>query len=305
MSLRKVIKYLYAFADGELGETAEAKVRAHVEADPAAARLVEQHRNLRSAVRRDLDAVEVPANLRARVLATIAADSSDESASLEATSADTSDKARPARRRLFTIRRFAIAAVLVLAAGGGWFYQTTQAAALSETIVARHDACCEHCTEHQNAALPTRLCPQLAKEIDDRFQIEAITPDLSGFGYDFESANFCGVRIPECTQGGHILYVRKDGDTQTRFSIFSIPRWTKLDKCGGDCTCSDKLKPIIVKRDDRPDMCIALWCKDGTNYIACGEVEKDRMIDMAGAVRTALANPRIERMFVMLASDGR
>ncbi len=304
MSLRKVIKYLYAFADGELGETAEAKVRQHVEADPAAARVIEQHRNLRAAVRRDLDAVEVPAGLRDRVLSTLATESRDDSASFEE-SADAGKTAKPRRRRLITVRRLAIAAVLAIAAGGGWFYQTAQAKALAETIVARHDACCAHCDTHQNAALPERLCPQLAKEIDERFKIEAITPDLSDFGYEFESVNFCGVQFPECTTGGHIIYVKKDGDTERRFSVFSVPRWAKLDKCGGDCTCSDELEPIIVRRADQPDMCIALWCKDGTNYIACGPVAEQQMRDVAGKVRVALADPQIENTFVMLARGGR
>ena len=301
MNCQSVRQYIIAYADGELNAREHPAVVEHIQGCDACGALVNGHRKLRSALSVQFAAIPVSADLQSRLRQALSAE--PEAAPPPQVPLHVTRKrwARPGRI-------LALAASLAIVATLAWQYAApTQAETPELLITERHKGCCSHHAEHQHPDLPPQI-EGLAASItrsQEAYSIQAIAPDLSDHGFEFESANFCGVQIPTCSRGGHIIYARNDGTDTVRLSVFSVPRWTKLDAWGGSGTNSQQIQPFVVAQPDDPDLCFACWHKGKTNYICCGAVAPNEMQQLAGDVQIALASPILETWFAVASLDSR
>ncbi len=313
MNCTEVHKALYAFADGQLGAKSCVKVVSHIEACAACRHIVDEHRALRGAMGRDLERIPVPSGLQDKIRLAIAAErssgpevaldmaarSSDAGVTVPATFEQTSARA------IFTIRRLAVAACVVVAVGAIWKYAIPHGSgpgqALASLTVKKHNHCCSHHATHHGAGIP-RDHGQAAGAIDEHFDyaIRALAPDLTSHGFEFESANFCGIRAAGCTDGGHIIYVRSNGDGVTRFSVFSVPRREDVDHFGSGAV-GEVTGPLTVPQGgDRPDVHVVMWRESGTNYFCCGNLDPNVLSQLTDEVRLAMQRPPTAALFAML-----
>jgi anti-sigma factor RsiW len=295
MNCAAVRKFLHALADGQLADKAKAHVLDHVKTCSACSRLVDEHRELRAALGRQIEAVPVPGGLEDRVRQAITTDQS---------------APRPHRwRTVLRVRTYVAAACIVFASLAVWRFALPAESAVrvgpgegaTSAVVKTHNMCCDHAASHHNADLPKDLTA-LASAISDRHHrmITVLAPDLSRYGFAFESANFCGVKEGDgCNGGGHLLYARSDNNLTTRLSVFSVPRWDLLD---GDEPAPDGegMRRFSVAQAAGPDISVVVWHEDATSFICCAEVGADAMADLANDVRVALHDSMPRRMLAML-----
>lgn len=288
MNCQEAGQSIFSYADGELAGEVEAQVAEHVKLCDECRRTVDEQRGLRSALRRGLDAVPVPPGIKDRVQKAVAV-------------GGTVRGARSGAVR-FHIRAVAAAACVVLAASLVWHYVPGPDPVVV-AIAAKHHYCCGHHGTHQNAELPselTGLATAITTHEENKFA--AIAPDLSSFGFQFESANFCGLKDMNCRKGGHVIYVNSTAGHDERFSIFSVPRAPQLQHLEAPASSGNTIKPIrLASTQAGPAVCICVWCSGSTHYVCCGEVSPPELIQMAGDVRAALANPQTQAMFARLA----
>ena len=300
---------LYAYAEGQLSDGEHRELAAHVAACAACRGLIEEHRTLRSALLRYLHAIPVPQVLRQKIHAVIHPERASASPAIPPAA-----WSRPATRYLSRPRVIAVAACLAIAAVGGWRYGISPEEApvpgttLAVLAATKHEQCCALCAAHHERGLPQE-CAQVASAIDGHFGnlIHALAPDLSAHGFKFESANYCGIRGPECTYGGHVVYV-KGGDAPVRFSVFSVhrdyvPNAPEVDRCQRGLS-DGKTEPgfLDVQVKGRA-VCVAMWHQESTYYFCCGEIPAGWMSSLVAGVQLALDKPRTREMFAML-SDG-
>ncbi len=294
MTCAAVRKFLYALADGQLADKANAQVSDHVKACSACSRLVGEHQSLRTALGRQIEAVPIPRGLEDRVRQAITAGK---------------PVPRPNRwRAILRVRTYAAAACIVLATLAAWRFALPASSAMrvgpgegaASAVVMTHNMCCDHAASHQNTDLPKSLAG-LASAISAHYDhiIRVFAPDLSGHGFAFESANLCGVMDRDGCHGGHLLYAKSDNKLTTRLSVFSIPRWDDLD--GDEPAPNDgRTRQFIVAQDTGPDISVAVWHEDATSFICCAEVAPDTMADLVKDVRLALHDTTPRRMLAML-----
>jgi hypothetical protein len=284
-------QFLYSYADGELADDSNPAAAGHIKTCRDCGRMVEVQRGLRSALQRGVDRVPVPEGLEERIRSSIAA-------------RDT----RPQNRGmlgLFGAKPLALAAVLVIGVAVTWrvAFSREPAHPVAIAIASKHKYCNDRAAAHHHDGLPTTLAGLVgAMNAHEDYRFATIAPDLSSYGFDFESANFCGLRNKECRNGGHIVYVHRDGNRTSRFSVFSVPKANPLTDLEALVKSGGQLRPVKAPPDEGgPEVCIVVWHKDDTHYICCGEVDPDQLVKMASSVHAALANPRTEAMFVSLA----
>lgn len=291
MNCTGVKKFIYAFADNQLGVKESCEVLDHLKLCPGCSRLVDEHQTLRKAIVEQCQEVHAPAALRSRLLESVQSPAPAELAPI------------PGRRPGW--QRLAAAACLLLAAGGVAWWGLPGGAGSGESparvitpvprgesaasmIAAVHFACCNHHEMHQSKSLPAHLgevAPALRDHFDDTLAARA--PDLSRYGFAFESVNLCGVRDKPGCEGGHIIYVN---EREHRLSFFSVPRWDCLDKCGraaGDP--GGEFREYSVERESGPALQIVAWHEHATTYICCACVEPELLEDMVRDTRTAMA----------------
>lgn len=305
---------LPAFADGRSAGDDLRLLETHVAGCAACRARVEELRSLRSALQRDLRTITAPAVLRDRIRAiTGRSRTSPEGGDF---SPGRSPPSVSAGRYWRLPRLVAAAACLALAAVAVWHWgvprepvPTAPGARLAVMAAAKHMRCCALCEAHHKQGLP-RECAQVAVAIDQHFQntIHALAPNLSSHGYDFESANYCGIRGSGCTFGGHVVYLR-GGDVPMRFSVFSVhreyvPDAPEVDRCqrtlGGG-----KIEPgFLDAQVEGRGVCVAMWHRDSTYYFCCGEMPGEQMSPLVADVQLTLENLRVREMFAALA-DGR
>lgn len=283
MNCKEARKLLYAFADGQLGVKDNCEVLDHLKMCACCGQVVDEHQTLRAAVGRSINTVSVPASLRGQVAAALPIAASS------------------GRRRITGLRPYALAASLLLVAGvflwrsvwspGGPADRTVVVEpgnSAATMIVQVHNDCCLHSAHHQSSELPAALKtvgPAICDYYDHK--IAALAPDLSQYGYRFESANFCGVQDKPGTEGGHILYVSES--SPRRMSFFSVPRWDCVDKCRKyGVPSEDGSRKYEVDQEGGAKLCIVAWHYDTTTYICCGPESLDVIEKMVKQVRTAM-----------------
>lgn len=294
MNCRGVRKFLYAFADDQLGVKANCEVLDHLKMCPACSRLVEEHQTLRRAIGRTLAEVQVPHSLHSRVAGALSPAA-----------------ASPSRRTFaWTLqaprhRATAIAAALLLLVGATWIGASllrkapppavspvvVEGGQIAASLVA--DIHVSHASlgpAHHRSDLPSTLAevgPAISRHFEDRLAVAV--PDLSSYGYVFESANFCGVRKADCTEGGHVIYASTED--QTRLSFFVVPRFDRFDHCNGQRSVEpEAYREYEVDQASGVSLSVLAWHRDETTFVCVGSVDINRMKAMVGAVRTAMGD---------------
>jgi hypothetical protein len=285
---------LFAFADSQLGVKDNCEVLDHLKMCPSCSRIVDEHHALRGAVRRIVATITVPESLKRRIDAAVTQAGPPKS---------------HAGRHAWRPAAIAASIVLIAAAAGtifwtGWGRDDSVAKATkvaqsppikvergqgaAKAIADVHNLCCAHAATHHSRTLPSNLA-ELGPAICSHFnhKIAALAPDLTAYGYRFESANFCGVQDKPGCEGGHILYVADKGPS--RLSFFSVPRWDCLDKCSNrGLPSSDDCRKYEVDQPDGGKLAILAWHSDATTYICCGAEPFSRVEPMVKQIRTAL-----------------
>lgn len=283
MNCMSVRKFLYAFADGQLGVQANCEVLDHLKMCPACSRLVDEHQTLRAAVGRSVAAEKTPEGLHQRVVQRV------EGAS-----------ATPGR----WLRPLAAAACVALAATGAWWAFSNQSADPNQTanapvrveggptaatmIAEVHRMCLAEPAKHQYPSLP-RDRSQVASAINQHFggRIAAVAPNLSRFGYEFESVNLCGIDASLSREGGHLIYA--SADRQSRVSLFCVPRLDRLDQCSEVSGPSpDGYLQYEVDQEGGKKLAILAWHRNSTSYACSANLTIEQLREMVAGIRLAM-----------------
>ncbi len=297
MNCKSARKFLYAFADGQLGVQANCEVLDHLKMCPPCAQLVDEHQTLRAALARSIARVEVPAHLAAQVASRL--------------HLGRASRNRPTWRASAWTKFIAAAACLAFAAGLWQFWpseRSTPAGPSASPVLVedgqiaasqvadRHLACCALGKGHQLDSLPTARA-ELDLAVQRRFagRFAARAPDLSSQAFELESASLCSARGGESGEGCHLIYRSSDG--ASRLSLFSLPRWDRVDLCARlVAVAPGSSRQYSVERHDGRNLSVFAWHQDQTTYICCSDLDGDRMKQVVAAIRIALSNgqPRLK-----------
>lgn len=293
MNCKSVQKFLYAFADGQLSVKANCEVLDHLKMCPACSRRVDEHQHLRKAIGRSLSAISAPPQLAARI---------------EESLGGKGRSLRLPRAGVRTWRSSAafigVAAVLMIAAGiylldfePSQMPQTPMQMAGpsargmggAKLVGDIHGRCTSRGRGHQNPTLPenlTEVGQAVAGHFDNRLAVSF--PDLTSHGYQFESANFCGVDAAGSHEGGHVVYASpKSG----RVSFFVSPRTDQFDAMPGTDGDDGSYRQFELPGEaGARGLAVLAWHRGATTYVACGDVDVNKLRLMVGAIRTAMGD---------------
>jgi len=307
MNCRELRKFLYAFADGQLGVKDNCEVLDHLKMCVRCSAIVEEHQSVRRALKKQLDDAPIPVGLEPRVRKALAT-------------------GRPVRRwqpvRLaLSGKSLAMAAVVALAVLVGYGLAPKRSVAPIELAAAdeptdvvevklgemtasmavfKHHACCMLGGKHHHDELPRELgavAPAIGKHFSN--VISVLAPDLTSRGYTFESANFCGV-LPDY-HGAHLIYAGAgEADVNPRLSVFSVPRLDCLDKCAGAPWGEGAFRTYRVpSASGGAAHNLIAWHEDATSYVlvCSGDLCQRRLRSIAEDFRVAFARP-VARQFL-------
>lgn len=285
MNCTQAKKLVYAFSDGQLEVKDNCELLDHLKMCPNCARVVDEHHAVRDSLRRAYDSIEVPAALASRVRASL--------------------PKRPERARAASERnwRVLIPAILATAAcvmfgmSAVWQFlkdgrgftdfeapPIVRGIAAATDVASKHTECCLNGAHHRDSLPldPGTLGSFISAHYADR--LVAVAPDLSQFQFQLESANLCGVQRQACKEGGHLVYA--SSDKSVRLSVFSVPRWDCLDKCGEHQTISDGVRSYTLAQDSGAPLTVVCWHRDATTYIVCSPLPRDSTLEIANHVRS-------------------
>ncbi len=294
MSCQKVRKYLFAFADSQLSVQSNCEVLDHLKMCAPCSAIVDEHQAVRAALVSSAEKIEAPAGIEQRVRLAI--------------QTGKPVRHRETRRSLLNdngfLRIVALAACITLAVlvawqfvyedgpgtwngGSGGMAALAPAAETTQLVVKRHNQCdnqCEH-GEHQDAGLPDSLdglALALGREYDG--ELAALAPDLSDYGFTFDSANFCRLENDQGPVAAHVVYVNTSYGT--RFSIFSLPKWGRInDEDGIEPTIEN---PFIQTHDQCSQMTVLGWHAGDMSFVCCGGMEAGILRAMAQEIDVAM-----------------
>ena len=89
-------------------------------------------------------------------------------------------------------------------------------------------------------------------------------PDLTGFGYEFESANICTPSRDVHGAAAHVMYVNPSYGS--RLSFFSIPRWTAAADLLGDATITAPFSDGLRQCENQS---VVVWNSGATTHLLC------------------------------------
>ncbi|MFQ5500895.1 MAG: anti-sigma factor family protein [Phycisphaerae bacterium] len=298
MNCQEVRKFLFAFADGQISVQANCEVLDHLKMCPICSAIVDEHQAVHQAIRTSAERIHVPSRLGDRIRLAI-------------------QLGRPVRRHEVPRRRMdgrlwriiALAACITLVVTVAWqLIQSESSGGLnplvpggyasgrsdaSQTVVVRHNRCDKRCENgtHHNIELSYDL-ESVAQEMQDHFEGEllAIAPDLSSYGFDFDSANYCCLSNESGCKAAHVMYV--DLHYGTRLSIFSVPHWDEIDPPNGGPT-PDREHPFVHSVPlCETNISIVAWHEGKTTYVCCGPLTSEDMLKMADEIQVALDDPQ-------------
>jgi anti-sigma factor RsiW len=302
MTCQSARKFLHAFADGQMSVKASCELLDHLKMCPPCSAIVEEHQAMRQAVGRYI-AAAAPASepLESAIRAKLGL------------------PPRLIRRKAPVLapggsaaRRYLLAAAIVLAAGVAWWGLSdkfgdridaggshriaagprvdrvqpgTSAASHAAEV---HFRCLARGPDHQSPLLPNRLSevePALRSRLGDH--VAVLAPDLSKYGYQFESVNLCSVTQGDASVGGHLVYV--SADHSRRLSFFSVPRRDRLTE-DGDRSRRNSEVPVFyaVAHVGGADLVLCAWHKDATTYLCAAQENPQQVERMVNAVRSDL-----------------
>lgn len=290
MNCTQIRRFLYAFADGELGVKDNCDVLDHLKMCPACARIASDQQTLRRALGRSIQDEPVPAALIARIRQAVLADA----------------PVRPVPLHAFRRSRiWAAAAVFLMAAGLGaysWWERSAPDTSgiprrpiavlqVADETVATHCVCAGHPrAQHQSRDLANTL-EGLRDTVTDRFgsRMEVLVPDLSEVGFTYDSANFCGVEDKK--SGLHILYKRDRDDL--KLSFFSVPRCAF--NCRKFCNRGKREYYVDIRERDGVQYAVAGWqCRKGrSSFLVCARLPEQDLLNVVETVRMTDAGDRL------------
>lgn len=295
MDCRKIRKYLYAFADGQLDVKENCELLDHLKMCPACTRVVDEHQALRKALGRMVGSIPVPAGLASSVRKQFVAK-------------------RPVRRSGYDWRRVVPAAVIAAACAlfathTAWqFFRPGPSMRftappklgkrLARLVVGLHNRCCFQRDGHHRSDLSLNV-DSLDNEISEHIarhcgcELLAYAPDLSAHGYRVESANFCGIK--GAPLGGHIVYAHDDNSSM--FSVMSVPNFSWAQQCGQDAPDDSKWFKESVTQPGGPRLQVLAWREGDNAYFFCGLESHDKMLEMVVEVQALASRPEARAIF--------
>ena len=284
MNCKSARHLIFAFADGQLDVRDNCELLDHLKMCPECTTRVDEHQRVRASLRRSIEAIPVPAALAARVRATI----------------EQPRQARNWRRlsRLVPVSLAAAACVVFAWRSVADFMSTGEVPSVRRPVTVpqglsaafligyRHNECCVKGAAHHDPDLPhdvTTLARDMSARYGDRLLV--LAPDLSRAGFHLESAAFCGVQDSEARKGAHLVYAADTGDTH--LSFFSVPRWDCLDRCGTREIDATGMHSYALPQADGEVLNLIYWHQDATTYVACGQIDCDKIADLFRDIRLA------------------
>jgi len=290
MNCHQFRKYLFAFADGQIDVKSNCDLLDHLKMCPDCSRVVDQHQAIRSLVVASAARVAIPAGLKERVRKNVGFRDPVGHASI---------LTAPLWKRP-VVRVLATAAVVVLGVVGLWrtgviggesgalnaHDAMARAHQLVQGIVVQHNKCVNQCDMqvHHLESLPhTRT--EAARALTERFGglFDVAAPDLSGFGYEFESANVCTPGRDVHGASAHVMYVNPSYGS--RLSFFSLPRWEAAADVLGDATMKAPFSDGLRQCENQS---VVAWNSGSTTYIVTGPVNEDDLVAMVRELGFAL-----------------
>ncbi len=113
------------------------------------------------------------------------------------------------------------------------------------------------------------LATALTRKLDGK--LAALAPDLSVYGFTFDSANVCQLDGEGGSLAAHVTYVNTSYGT--RFSIFSLPRWNGINDGEGGSEPTIE-SPFVQTHDQCSQMTVLGWHADETTYVCCGSIDQ-------------------------------
>ena len=257
MTCKELRKYLYAFADGELETKENLEALEHLNMCPSCCRKVSAQQELRRSVARIYQGDAAPAELRARVRASLS----------DAGAPRTARRGFRGIRVLVPLAAAAAVAALMLP-WSGWLGRP----AFASSLIERHELCWNHhsADSPSAAAAGTKLAAQLAMRV--------CAPDLDAQGYTFHSADPCG--LPGF-RGSHMFFQDAAGGTGRTVSVFSIQ--PKLDLASWNSVAGDG-QDYWYATEGRYGL-VAWECPDASHVI-CAPGEKKELLALARQARS-------------------
>lgn len=294
MNCHQFRKYLLAFADGQIDVKSNCDLLDHLKMCPDCSRVVDQHQALRSLIVASAARVAVPAGLMDRVRRNIGVRES----------VKTSPSATIPIWKRPLVRVLATAAVLVLAFTGLWNAGliganngigtgglsahdiVARSNQLVQGVVVQHNKCVNQCDlqVHHLENIPASRS-EAARALSQRFSgmFAVAAPDLSGFGFEFESANMCTPSRDVHGAAAHVMYVNPSFGS--RLSFFSMPRWTDAADLFGDATMKAPFSDGLRQCENQS---VVAWNSGTTTYIVSGPVNEDDLVAMVRELGYAL-----------------
>ncbi|MCB9856115.1 MAG: hypothetical protein H6818_10555 [Phycisphaerales bacterium] len=284
-------KYLFAFADGQIDVKSNCDLLDHLKMCSDCSRIVDQQQALKSLIVASAARTNVPAGLESRIRAAIEPPAK---AKKRAASIAGLFGKRP------VIRVLAVAACLVLGFMGLWAagivgpgeilrggravagaFDSDVVDLKMRSVVVQHNKCVERCNEqiHQLAGLSNdreSAARELGKRLGDQVAIAA--PDLSGFGYEFDSAAVCSPNREVHGATAHFMYVNHAYGT--RLSFFSVPHWSGAEQFLAGATLRTPF--AYTPPGNCQSQSIVAWNEGKTTYVVCAPINQE---DLAHMVR--------------------
>ncbi len=292
MNCKDARKYLYAFADGELGTRENLEVLEHIKMCLPCCRAATAQQQLRSAVGRMDARVTAPAAMRDHIESAVAGET----------------------RRMILRRAWlplAAAAVIALSVAGAWTQwlsppagggappqtfalknvtftdESPAAVAFAERVFAEHMQCSQDHRGHHNPELPTDGV-MAARAIGRKLKLPILRCEqLEGVvNANFESANYCGLADENGTmhEGGHLVYRCGDDRAVSLISVSRMPEMAHLKKM----TFERKDYAILHPAASDSVTIVAYNCPAAT-HIVCAPLGPTETLQLAEPIRYARA----------------
>ncbi len=283
MSCHQYRKYLLAFADGQIDVKSNCDLLDHLKMCPHCSRVVDQHQSLKSLLLASSARLTTPTGLKERICKNIGYRDPSRSVSTS----------RPPLWKRPVLRTTALAACIALAFLGLWSRDvfhfagsgplgphdaTARANQFVQGVVIQHNKCVNKCDmqmHHVDSLAMTR--PEAAAALTERFGklFMVAAPDLTGFGFEFESANFCTPGRDVHGAAAHVMYVNPAYGT--RLSLFSTPRGAASAEVLGNATREAPFSDGLRQCENQN---VVAWNSGNTTHIICGPINEDDLIAM-------------------------
>ncbi|MCA9254223.1 MAG: zf-HC2 domain-containing protein [Phycisphaerales bacterium] len=290
MNCHQFRKYLFAFADGQIDIKSNCDLLDHLKMCERCSRIVDQQQTLKALLVASAMRSRVPAGLEARIRAAIEPPARSKKKAANALSL-------LGNRRV--LRVTALAACVVIVFTGLWFagligpgaslrdgraiasgaYDAEDADIKMRSVVVQHNKCVERCNEqiHQLSGLSGDR-ETAVRELGERLgeQVAIAAPDLSGFGYEFESAAVCSPSRDIHGATAHFMYVNHAYGT--RLSFFSVPHWGAADALLADKTFRDPF--AYTPAGNCQSQSVVAWNSGTTTYLVCAPINQEDLVQM-------------------------